>query len=98
MAIVGQQARVAMGSDFQQELNMERLFGDVAEYVKSVTAPMQAQLVVDRAIRIAMAYRKPTVIILPADVQDLEWEEPCGRALRVAYRRRPCFHPDRPTR
>ncbi len=76
VAIVGQQARVAMGSDFQQELNMERLFGDVAEYVKSVTTPMQAQLVVDRAVRIARAYRKPTVVILPADVQDLPMEDP----------------------
>ncbi len=76
VAIVGQQARAAMGSDFQQELNMERLFGDVAEYVKTVTVPMQAQLVVDRAVRIAKAYRRPTVIILPADVQNLEMEEP----------------------
>ena len=76
VAIVGQQARVAMGSDFQQELNMERLFGDVADYVKTVTTPMQAQLVVDRAVRIAEAHRAPTVVILPADVQDLEMEEP----------------------
>ncbi len=76
VAIVGQQARVAMGSDFQQELNMERLFGDVAEYVKTVTTPMQAQMVVDRAIRIAKAYRMPTVVILPADVQNLEMEDP----------------------
>ncbi len=76
VAIVGQQARVAMGSDFQQELNMERMLGDVAEYVKTVTTPMQAPLVVDRAVRIARASRKPTVVILPADVQDLEMEEP----------------------
>lgn len=76
VAIVGQQARVAMGSDFQQELNMERLFGDVAEYVKTVTTPMQAQLVVDRAVRIAKASRRPTVIIIPGDVQDLEMETP----------------------
>ena len=76
VAVVGQQARVAMGSDFQQELNMERLFGDVAEYVKAITTPMQAQLVVDRAVRIARAHRKPTVIILPADVQNLEMEDP----------------------
>jgi len=75
VAIVGQQARVAMGSDFQQELNMERLFGDVAEYVKTVTTPMQAQLVVDRAVRIAKASRRPCVVILPADVQDLEMEQ-----------------------
>ncbi len=76
VAIVGQQARTAMGSDFQQELNMERLFGDVAEYVKAVTTPSQAQLVVDRAVRIAEAYRAPTVVILPTDVQNLEMQEP----------------------
>ncbi len=78
VAVVGQQARVAMGSDFQQELNMERLFGDVAEYVKTVTTPMQAQLVVDRAVRIAKSYRRPTVVILPADVQNLTMEEPAS--------------------
>ena len=76
VAIVGQQGRVSMGSEAQQEMNMERAFGDVAEYVKTVTTPMQAQLVVDRAIRIAHAYRRPTVVILPADVQDLEMETP----------------------
>jgi pyruvate dehydrogenase (quinone) len=76
VAVVGQQARVAMGSDFQQELNMERLFGDVAEYVKTVTTPMQAQMVVDRAVRIARASRQPTVIIIPSDVQNMEMEEP----------------------
>ncbi|HSN11108.1 MAG TPA: thiamine pyrophosphate-binding protein, partial [Propionibacteriaceae bacterium] len=76
VAIVGQQARVALGSDFQQELNMERLFGDVAEFVKTVTAPMQAQMVLDKAIRVAETSRQPCVVILPVDVQDLEMEEP----------------------
>jgi pyruvate dehydrogenase (quinone) len=76
VAIVGQQGRVSMGSEAQQEMNMERAFGDVAEYVKTVTTPMQAQLVVDRAVRIAHAYRKPTVVILPADVQTLAFEPP----------------------
>lgn len=76
VAIVGQQARAAMGSEFQQELDLERLFGDVAEFVKTITTPVQAQMVVDKAVRIAKAYRGPTVIILPADVQNLEMEEP----------------------
>ena len=76
VAIVGQQGQAAMGSDFQQELNMERIFGDVAEYTKTVTTPMQAQLVIDRAVRLAKAYRRPTVVILPADVQNFEMEEP----------------------
>ncbi len=76
VAIVGQQARVAMGTDFQQELNLERLFGDVAAYVKTVSAPMQAQAVIDRAMRIARAERQPAVVVLPVDVQSAEFEAP----------------------
>jgi pyruvate dehydrogenase (quinone) len=76
VAIVGQQGRAALGSDAQQELNLERLFADVAEYVETVSTPTHAQLVVDRAVRLAFAYRRPTVIILPTDVQDLDAEEP----------------------
>ncbi|MEH0108902.1 thiamine pyrophosphate-requiring protein [Tersicoccus sp. MR15.9] len=76
VAIVGQQARVAIGSDYQQQIDLERIFQDVAGYVETVTTPMQAQLVIDRAVRIARAERCPTVVILPADVQRLAMEEP----------------------
>jgi pyruvate dehydrogenase (quinone) len=78
LAIVGQQARAATGSDFQQELNLERTFEDVAEFVQTVTTPMQAQMVVDKAIRVAKAHRGPSVVILPADVQELDMEEPAA--------------------
>ncbi|HWC21780.1 MAG TPA: thiamine pyrophosphate-requiring protein [Flexivirga sp.] len=76
VAIVGQQGRVSFGSDTQQELDLERVFQDVAGYVETVVTPMHAQLVVDRAVRIAAAQRCPTVVILPADVQNLPMEEP----------------------
>lgn len=78
LAVVGQQARVSIGSDFQQQLDLERIFQDVAGYVETVTAPMQAQLVVDRAIRSAVTERGPAVVILPADVQNAEMEEPAA--------------------
>ena len=76
VAIVGQQARVALGSDFQQENNLETTFADVAEYVKTVSTPMQAQLVIDRAFRIAKATLRPCVVILPNDIQKADFEEP----------------------
>lgn len=76
LAIVGQQARVSLGSDFQQQIDLERVFQDVAGYVETVTDPMQAQLVLDRAIRIATAEKCPCVVILPADVQNLEMRKP----------------------
>ncbi len=78
VAIVGQQGRVSLGSDAQQQLNLERVFEDVAGYVQTVTTPMQAPLVVDRAVRIAAARRCPTVVVLPADVQDLKMEQPAA--------------------
>jgi pyruvate dehydrogenase (quinone) len=79
VAIVGQQGRVSLGTDAQQELDLERLYEDVAGFVQTVTTPMQAQVIVDRAVRIAKAQRCPTVVILPADVQNLQMEEPAQR-------------------
>ncbi|AXH95315.1 thiamine pyrophosphate-requiring protein [Ornithinimicrobium avium] len=76
VAVVGQQGRVSLGSEAQQEMNLERLFADVAGFVQTVTTPMQAQMVVDRAVRIAHAWRCPAVVILPADVQNLPMEAP----------------------
>ena len=78
VAIVGQQGRVSLGSDSQQEMNLERVFQDVAGYVQTVTTPMHAQMVLDRAIRTAKGQRCPVVVILPADVQNLKMEEPAA--------------------
>ncbi|MGO1909271.1 thiamine pyrophosphate-requiring protein [Brevibacterium linens] len=76
VAIVGQQARVSLNSEFQQEINLERLFADAAVFVQTVTTPMHAQLVVDKAVRMAKAYRGPAVVVFPADVQTMDMEEP----------------------
>jgi pyruvate dehydrogenase (quinone) len=76
LAIVGQQGRVALGTDSQQEMNLERVFQDVAGYVQTVLTPMHAQAVLDRAIRTARGQRCPAVVILPADVQNLAMETP----------------------
>ncbi len=73
VAIVGQQARTALGGHYQQEVDLVTLFKDVAnEYVTMVTAPAQLRHAVDRAVRIATARRTVTCIIIPNDVQELE--------------------------
>ena len=69
LAIVGQQARTALGGSYQQEVDLERLFDDVAEYVEEVVHPAQARHVLDRAIRTALAERAVSCVILPTDVQ-----------------------------
>ena len=55
VAIVGQQARAALGGDYQQEVDLLTLFKDVAhEYVQMATVPEQIRHLVDRAVRIAL--------------------------------------------
>src|SRR5436190_7444057 len=70
LAIVGQQASAAIGGNYQQEVDLQTLFKDVAsEYVVTVTNPAQMRHAVDRAMRIAKAERTVTCIIIPNDVQ-----------------------------
>jgi pyruvate dehydrogenase (quinone) len=77
VAIVGQTARSAIGGSYQQEVDLLSLFKDVAsEYVQMVTVAEQLPNVLDRAIRVALAERAPTAIIIPSDVQELDYTAP----------------------
>jgi pyruvate dehydrogenase (quinone) len=73
VAIVGQQARAALGGHYQQEVDLLTLFKDVAhEYVHMVSDPEQVRHLVDRALRIAQAERTVTCVIVPNDVQTMD--------------------------
>jgi pyruvate dehydrogenase (quinone) len=76
LAIAGQAEVTVRGASYQQELNLDRMFADVADYVQEVGAPAQVRHVTDRAIRVATARRGVGVVILPKDVQDMPYEEP----------------------
>ncbi len=77
VAIVGQTNRSAMGGSYQQEVDLLSLYKDVAsEYVQMVTVPEQLPNALDRAIRVAMTERAPTALIIPSDVQELEYSPP----------------------
>lgn len=73
VAIVGQQSTTAMGTDYQQEVDLISLFKDVAHhYVHMASNAAQIRHLVDRALRIAIAEREVTCIILPNDVQEMK--------------------------
>jgi pyruvate dehydrogenase (quinone) len=77
LAIVGQQARSAMGGHYQQELDLASMFKDVAgSFVQQASVPSQVRHLVDRAIRTALSERRVTAIILPNDLQEMPYEEP----------------------
>ncbi|MGA5131221.1 thiamine pyrophosphate-requiring protein [Streptomyces olivoreticuli] len=77
VAIVGQTHRSAMGGAYQQEVDLHSLFKDVAsDFLETVNVPEQLPNVLDRAVRIAYARRAPTAVIIPGDVQDLDYSPP----------------------
>lgn len=77
VAIVGQQARMALGSSYQQEVDLLSLLKDVAgDFVQMAIVPAQVRHLVDRALRIATAKRTVTALVLPNDLQELPMEPP----------------------
>ena len=77
VAIVGQQARAALGGNYQQEVDLITLFKDVAgEYIHMCSDPMQTRHLIDRAFRIAQSERTVTCLIFPNDIQELDFQEP----------------------
>ncbi len=75
VAIVGQQARSALGASYQQEVDLQNLFADVSEYVVTAVVPEQVRTCIDRAVRIAQAKRAVTCVIIPNDLQELDYED-----------------------
>src|ERR671935_723215 len=63
VAIVGQQKRMSLGGNYQQEVDLQTLFRDVSEYVHTCMEPAQARHLVDRAVRIALAERTVTAVV-----------------------------------
>jgi pyruvate dehydrogenase (quinone) len=77
VALVGQQARTAIGSHYQQDIDLQSLFKDVAgAYLETAFVAEQVPHLIDRAFRIAKAERRVTCIILPNDLQIEPMEQP----------------------
>ena len=77
VAIVGQTERSAMGGSYQQEVDLQALYKDVAsEYLVEVNVSSQLPNALDRAMRTAITRRAPTALIIPSDLQEEPYEPP----------------------
>ena len=89
LAIIGQQARTALGGSYQQEVDLVSLFKDVAhEYVQMCADPVQIRQLVDRAVRIARAERTVTCIIIPNMIIGHASHDPMFASGTIAFRKR----------
>ena len=69
LAITGMQETQLLGTGYQQEVHLEKLYADVAEYEAMVHVPVQIPALVDLAVRHALARRGVTHLTIPNDVQ-----------------------------
>jgi len=77
VAIIGQQKTFSMGANYQQEVDLNTLFKDVAsEFVQTCASPHSARHLIDRAVRIAQARRSVTCVIFPSDIQEESYSDP----------------------
>ncbi len=77
LAIVGQQARAAVGGHYQQELDLLSAYKDVAgSFVAQAAVPQQVRHLIDRAMRVAKGERRVTALIFPNDLQEVDYEQP----------------------
>ncbi len=92
VAIVGQAATTALGSSYQQEVDVQVLLQDVTEYVYTVSSPAAMRHVVDRAVRTSAAFRAVTCVIVPKGNRKPVFASRCSstspRRMRTAGRSR----------
>jgi len=69
LAITGMQETQLLGTGYQQEVHLEKLYADVAQYEAMVHVPVQIPTLVDLAVRHALSRRSVAHLTIPNDVQ-----------------------------
>jgi len=71
LAITGHTFHDLIGTHYQQDVDLDKLFMDVAEYNQRVMGPAHVNNVVDEAIKTALARRGVSHITIPKDIQEV---------------------------
>ena len=90
LAITGLQFHDLIGTYTQQDVQLDRLFQDVAKYDERVMGPAHVENVVSLACRTALTYRGVAHVTIPVDVQSMtvskDHPSPRNRAHHVSDR------------
>jgi len=70
LAVTGHTFHDLIGTHYQQDVDLDKLYMDVAAYNQRVTGPDHVVNVVDEAIKTALSCRTVAHITIPKDVQD----------------------------
>src|SRR5688500_17963094 len=72
LAITGMQSTSLLGTGYQQEVHLDRVFEDVAEYNAVVYVPVSIPALIDNAVRTALSRRGVAHVTVPVDIQEAE--------------------------
>jgi len=72
IAITGQIPQKQQGTNFFQEVDLKKVFDDVCDYQAIINTPEQAPMVIQRAIKIALANNAVCRIELAADIAEMD--------------------------
>ncbi len=76
LAITGHTFHDLIGTHYQQDVDLDKLFMDVAAYNQRVMGPAHVINVVDKAVKTSLALRTVSHITIPKDIQ--EWTQSAG--------------------
>jgi pyruvate dehydrogenase (quinone) len=96
LAITGHTFHDLIGTHGQQDVDLERLFMDVAAYSERVMGPSHVINVVDTAIKTALGRRTVAHLTIPKDVQDWTSADDERSSANIANHSADVFEADRP--
>src|SRR5215831_18845479 len=73
LAITGHTFHDLIGTHYQQDVDLDKLYIDVAAFNQRVMGPAHVINIVDEAVKTALAHRTVAHITIPKDIQD--WKE-----------------------
>src|SRR6185312_5665671 len=71
LAITGHTFHDLIGTQYQQDVDLDKLFMDVAAYNERIMGPAHVNNVVDEAIKTALSRRTVSHITIPKDIQEM---------------------------
>ena len=72
LAITGLQYHDLMSTNVQQDVALDKIFGDACVYNERVMGPAHIENVIDLAIKTALARKKPAHLTIPVDIQSAD--------------------------
>ncbi len=87
LALTGMQESQMLGTGYQQEVALNKLYMDVAEYNEMILVPTQVTTLVDLAVRHALGRRGVAHLTIPTDIQLADadanpWDAPAPAVIK----------------